>query len=227
MAFVTDRYSTDLPTLAFTGFGSRRSTLGDGRDDARSRPVCRATRSTRSGRATDARCSSSPTPAAARTSYRLDLARGRRRSRSRMKSPASPASRRSVRRCRSRRAAAAAVSVFRAGGYEIQLLDATTVAPAPRRRATSARRGDAAAGQAPAESGHASARAAGGRDCRRRRTFTSRRLQAGAVAHGVGQQVGVVDGRVFGTYVSGGISFLFSDMLGDHIARREPASTAA
>ncbi|HYN10261.1 MAG TPA: hypothetical protein VES67_22940 [Vicinamibacterales bacterium] len=110
----------------------------------------------------------------------------------------------------------AAVSVFRGGGHEIHLIDTSTTA-------------------APPAAVTAMADAAILPPLRRTVGPVTEQLQQPAVGLpptsefpvkeyspklelvGIGQQIGVSTGGMFGTYASGGIAFQFSDMLGEHL----------
>ena len=115
------------------------------------------------------------------------------------------------------RAPKAAVSVFRGGGHEIHLIDTSTSAPPPAPVATVA---DAAILP----------------PLKRPVGPVTEQLQQPAVGLpeettefpvkdykpklelvGIGQQIGVSTGGLFGTYASGGIALQFSDMLGEHL----------
>ena len=107
-----------------------------------------------------------------------------------------------------------AYSVFRDGGYEIRLLEGspeTTMAAAPAsdlaRLPPASRTASVVAQQL--------ARPAVGLPAAT--TFDTRAYQPGLSLIGVGQSLGASTGGAFGTYVSGGISMLFSDVLGTHL----------
>ena len=109
-----------------------------------------------------------------------------------------------------------AMTVFRDGGYELQIFDAAkaeaiaTVAAAstdlgvlpPAKRAASVISQELrqpTLGLPPAAA------------------FPSEEYKAGLSLIGVGQEIGVSTGDQYGTYVSGGIGLMFSDVLGNHL----------
>jgi dipeptidyl aminopeptidase/acylaminoacyl peptidase len=106
-----------------------------------------------------------------------------------------------------------AYSVFRDGGYEIRLLEETPgtsadpkrpdlalLPPADRVTSVVAQQLDRPAAGLPAAT-----------------TFETTPYRPGLSLVGVGQSLGASTGGEFGTYVSGGISMLFSDVLGNHL----------
>jgi hypothetical protein len=109
-----------------------------------------------------------------------------------------------------------ALSVFREGGYEIQFREAGAAAPA---EAPAGRAGDLAA--LPPASRAQSAVAAELSQAREglpsADQLTTTAYQPSLSLVDVGQSIGGVSSGAFGTYVSGGVSFLFSDLLGNHL----------
>jgi hypothetical protein len=109
-----------------------------------------------------------------------------------------------------------AMSVFRDAGYEIRVVKATDLAPPDDRRA---RFGDAAR-LPPTARRTDLATVLGGTDTQTppsEATFVTEKYSSKLHLVGIGQQVGVSTGSMFGTYVGGGISAQFSDELGNHL----------
>lgn len=103
-----------------------------------------------------------------------------------------------------------AFTVFRNGEYEIRLLDANQTAeqsaadlallpPAGRASSDVAQQLERQGPVPPPQS------------------FETRAYSRGLLLAGIGQSIGASTGGAYGTYVSGGISMLFSDMLGNHL----------
>ena len=109
-----------------------------------------------------------------------------------------------------------AMTVFRDAGYEIRLLKATDLAAPDEQRA---RLGDVAR-LPPTARRTDLATVLGGKDTETppsEATFTEEKYSSKLHLVGIGQQVGVSTGSMFGTYVGGGISAQFSDELGNHL----------
>ena len=234
IAFATDRFSTR--SRRRSSIGAYRLALIDPatrRDRAGAGVHAAARTSTRSGRPTAARCTSSPIATASRTciAWRSpsgdDRAGHRRRDRAVSgitgSSPAlSVASRTGV----------AAFSVYDDGKYDIYTLDRR----ASTRAAGAAIRRDAATAAATLPPLDRRAER-GARRCWRTPTFglppapatieveptTSAKLSL----EGVGAADVAVGADRFGAAVGGGIGVPFSDMLGDHTWRRPSSSTRA
>jgi hypothetical protein len=103
-----------------------------------------------------------------------------------------------------------AFTVFRNGEYEVRLLDADArgeTSTADLARLPPAERASGQVAQQLAQSGPVPAT----------QSFETRPYSSGLTLIGVGQSLGASTGGAFGTYVSGGISMLFSDMLGNHL----------
>jgi hypothetical protein len=214
LVFVTDRFSADLNTLDFKGYGLAFVEPGSGRIT----PVATGL----TGNAVNPQWAGDGaslfflSDASGRTeAYRLDLASGRA---ARFAStitgitgitPLSPAL--SV-----ASSGRVAMTVFRDGGYEVQILDAAqapTVAavetssadlavlpPAKRTASVITQELDQPTLGLPAAE-----------------TFPSTEYSPGLSLIGVGQEVGVSSGSQYGTYVSGGVAMMFSDILGNHM----------
>ena len=108
----------------------------------------------------------------------------------------------------------AAVSVYRGGGHEIHLIDTSATAPAPE-----AVMADAAilppAKRVPSAVAEQLQQPKAGLPPEA--DFPTEEYKPKLELVGIGQQVGVSTGGMFGTYVSGGIAMMFSDMLGEHL----------
>ncbi len=104
----------------------------------------------------------------------------------------------------------AAFTVFRSGAYEIRLLDPDSSPEAPTfdlaRLPPADRVSDQVARQLSSPSALPS-----------RQSAKTSPYEAKLALVGIGQQVGAITGGTGGTYVSGGVSMLFSDMLGNHV----------
>ena len=113
------------------------------------------------------------------------------------------------------RAPKAAVSIFRGGGHEIQLIDTTATAPPP----PVATLVDAAIlpplkRQAGPVTEQLQQPAAGLPEAT---DFPVKDYSPKLELVGIGQSIGMSTGGLFGNYVSGGIAMMFSDMLGEHL----------
>jgi Tol biopolymer transport system component len=108
----------------------------------------------------------------------------------------------------------AAVTVYRGGGHEIQLIDTRTTAPAPATTLADAAILPPAKRVASAVAEQLQQPKAG---LPPEPDFPTEEYKPKLELVAVGQQVGVSTGGMFGTYVSGGIAFMFSDMLGEHL----------
>jgi Tol biopolymer transport system component len=114
-------------------------------------------------------------------------------------------------------ASKAAVSVFRGGGHEIELIDTATVAPALTLPVSTT---VDAAGLPPAKrvpslvAEQLKQPTAGLPEAQ---DFPSQPYSPKLQLVGIGQAVGVSTGGAFGTYASGGIALQFADMLGEHL----------
>jgi hypothetical protein len=108
----------------------------------------------------------------------------------------------------------AAVSVYRGGGHEIHLIDTQATAPAP-----AATMADASilppAKRVPSVVSEQLEQPKAGLPPTE--DFQAEEYKPKLELVGIGQQVGVSTGGMFGTYVSGGIALMFSDMLGEHL----------
>ncbi len=108
-----------------------------------------------------------------------------------------------------------AFSIFVNGGFEIQFADPSRLTPMPLEPQV---RDNAALPPMRKESVVATELASVERDLPpNTSTFTEEEAKAGFGLVGVGSQVGAATSGTFGTYVSGGIAFQFSDVLGNHL----------
>ncbi len=214
LVFVTDRFSGDLKTLDFTGYGLAFYEL----DGGQITPVATGL----TGNAVNpqwARDGASiyfVSDSSGRSeAYQLDVASGRA---TRFAStltgitgitPLSPALSVSP-------SGRVAMTVFRDGGYELQILDGAKVPAAAVAEAATA---DLAV--LPPAKRMASVIA---QELRQptlglpaAETFPSDEYSPSLSLVGVGQEVGVSSGGAYGTYVSGGVAMMFSDILGNHL----------
>jgi WD40-like Beta Propeller Repeat len=113
------------------------------------------------------------------------------------------------------RAPKAAVSVFRGGGHEIHIIDTAniTTPPAPIQVADAAVLPPLKRAASPVAE-MLQQPAAGLPETAE---FPQKEYSPKLELVGVGQQIGVSTGGMFGTYASGGIALQFSDMLGEHL----------
>jgi dipeptidyl aminopeptidase/acylaminoacyl peptidase len=212
LAFVTDRFTSHLDTLDFGAFTIAQMDIETG-------AITRLETGT-SGNALDPQWTPDGasllflSDATGRPEmYRLDVARGTSERLTNETTgvagitPLSPAI--SVAASSGR----AALSVFRDSGYEIQFLDAAHAPaipgrtsidyaqlPPPRTASTVTAALDAPQTGLPAT-----------------RTFPTTKPPSRLSLIDVGQDVGLSSSSTFGTYVAGGVSFLFSDELGNHL----------
>jgi Tol biopolymer transport system component len=107
-----------------------------------------------------------------------------------------------------------AMSIFVNGGFEIQFADASRLTPLPLEPQV---RDEAALPPMRRESSVATELASAERDLPAAATFTEEPAKSGFGLVGVGAQAGGATSGAFGTYVSGGIAFQFSDVLGNHV----------
>ena len=115
-------------------------------------------------------------------------------------------------------------TVFENDHYNIYATDTSRPRHGRRPGADDERRG-AAAGQPPARHGGAAARDRHGRACRRRSAYEVRTTRPKLSLDAISQPTVGVGADRFGAYAAGGISFLFSDMLGDHMLGATVQST--
>jgi hypothetical protein len=219
LAFVTDRFSADLATLDFNGYGLALLDPGTGQITQVATGLTGSVVNPQWAR--DGASLFFLSDASGRAeAYQLDLATGRA---ARFASaitgitgitPLSPAL--SV-----ARSGRVAMTVFRDGGYELQILDAAKAptvalaeaAPADLALLPPAKRMASVVGQELRQPTLGLPAA---------ETFPTTEYSPGLSLIGVGQEVGVSTGAEYGTYVSGGVAMMFSDVLGNHLV-----STAA
>jgi hypothetical protein len=211
LTFVTDRYSSTIDTLAFGAYQLATLELASGRVT----PV----ETGLAGNATNPQWSSSgdlhfiSDSTGRPTVYRLAAGSGRAEIVKDELTGVSGITQLSPAMSLARRANRAAYTVFRGSGYELHLADATrTVLDAPPATVDMAllppeqRTPSIVARQlaepAPVPSADPP---------------TVEPYDTGLTLVGVGQQIGVTTSGTFGTYVSGGLSLLFSDLLGNHL----------
>jgi dipeptidyl aminopeptidase/acylaminoacyl peptidase len=112
-----------------------------------------------------------------------------------------------------------AFNVFRNGGYELHIVAPDAATPVSRPGEVAAPRADLAllppARRETSAVAQQLARTTQGLPAAT--TFEARDYSSSLSLAGVGQGVGVSTGGAFGTYVNGGISMLFSDVLGNHL----------
>jgi len=215
LAFVTERFGTDLTTLAFKGFALATIDLADGRI-ARVNSGVTGNDSNPQWAADGSALFFLSDAGGRSNAYRLDIASGRATAITSAVTgvagitPLSPAL--SV----SAKGDLAAVTMFRDSGYEIHIIPPR---PAPPLTGPAAQLEDAAllppttrasqlvAQQLASPAGLPAQTAAP----------EEKEYSPGLELVAVGQQLGVATNSAFGTYVSGGIAFQFSDMLGNHL----------
>ena len=214
IAFVTDRFHSDLPSLAFRGFGIGMISVGDGTITAVDTGGQRAINPQWSGNGTLFYLGE---PDGRSNVFRVDLGTGQT---TRVTNevtgiagitPLSPAL--SVAATASR----AAVTIFRNGAYEIEFID-TTLAPAPPPTGPLASTDAALLPPAPRpESTVARLLAQPSLALTQAATFTEEKVDKGLKLVGIGTSAGIGTSGSFGTFVSGGIGLQFSDVLGNHV----------
>jgi hypothetical protein len=214
IAFVTDRFHSDLPTLAFRGFGLGLISVADGTITAIDTGTQRSINPQWSGNDTLFYLGE---PDGRSNVFRVDISSGQiTRVTNEVTgvagiTPLSPAL--SVAATASR----AAITLFRNGAYEIEFID-TTLAPAPPPTGPLASSDAALLPPSPrTESTVARLIAQPSLALTPATTFTDEKVDKGLHLVGIGSSAGVGTSGSFGTYVSGGIGLQFSDTLGNHV----------
>jgi Tol biopolymer transport system component len=216
LAFVTDRFDSNLTTLSFSSYDIGLLALADG--------AITPVKSGAEGRLTNPQWSGNDVlfylgdPDGRPNVFRLDLATGRS---TRVTNsitgiagitPLSPAL--SV----AARASRAAVTVFRNGAYEIEFIDTTIAEPPPLTGPLAANLDAAVLPPFPRPASVVARMleqpTAG---LAAPTTFEEQEYKAGLHLTGIGTQAGVGSMGQFGTFFGGGISLQFSDMLGNHV----------
>jgi len=216
LAFVTDRFSADLSTLAFKGFSLATIDLAEG-TIARVESGVIGNDSNPQWAADGSSLFFLSDAGGRSNAYQLDIASGRATAITSAITGISGITPMSPALSVSAKGDLAAVTVFRDSGYEIQIMPPRPAAPLT---GPAAQLEDAAllppttrASQLVAQQ---LAQPAAGLPAATAKA-EDKEYSPGLELVAVGQQLGVATNSAFGTYVSGGIAFQFSDMLGNHL----------